>query len=144
VPREWPGETAFIIAGGPSVLDHDLEQLRGRRVIVINSSIHAVPWADFCYFGDWRWWREPENMAAVASFGGRVVTVSRMVEDTKVLVCRTVKPPGLSHEAAGLMQKWTSLTAATNMAAHLVGQGGTGWPDLAPQAAPLGAKAESL
>jgi hypothetical protein len=125
VPREWPGEVAFIVAGGASVLGHDLEQLRGRRVIVINSSIHAVPWADFCYFGDWRWWTEPENKAAVASFGGRVVTVSRMIDDTKVLVCRKVRPPGLSHEPTGLMQKWTSLTAATNMAAHLVGRGGT-------------------
>jgi hypothetical protein len=125
VPREWPGETAFIVAGGTSVLGHDLEQLRGRRVIVINSSIHAAPWANYCYFGDWRWWCEAENKAAVANFGGRVVTVSNMIDDKNVLICRKVKPPGLCHEPTGLMQKWTSLTAATNMAAHLVGRGGT-------------------
>lgn len=125
VECEWPGECCFIVAGGPSVADVDLEQLRGRRVIVINSSIHAVPWADVAYFGDWRWWNEPENQAAVANFGGRIVTVSRLVSDPKVLVCRSVKPPGLSQSRDSLTQKWTSLTAATNLAAHLVGRGGT-------------------
>jgi hypothetical protein len=126
VPHEWPGETAFIVGGGPSVLGHDLETLRGRRVIVINSSIHAAPWADVLYFGDWRWWNESENRAAVAAFGGRVVTTSQMVSgDPKVLVCRKIKPPGLATARDSLMQKWTSLTAATNLAAHLVGRGGT-------------------
>jgi hypothetical protein len=125
VPCEWPRETAFIIAGGPSVLEQDLNLLRGCRVIVINSSVHAVPWADFLYFGDWRWWNEPENQAAVASFRGRVVTVSRLVRHEKVLVCRTAHPPGLELQQDSLMQKSTSLTAATNLAAHLIGAGGT-------------------
>jgi hypothetical protein len=125
VPREWPGETVFIVAGGPSVRGQNLELLRGRRVIVINSSIYAVPWADFLYFGDWRWWAEPNNRAAVASFSGRVVTTSRLVSDQKVRLCRVTKPPGLSLAHDSLMQKFTSLTAATNLAAHLVGPGGT-------------------
>jgi len=125
VPHEWPGETVFIIAGGPSVLGQPLHLLRGRRVIAINSSIFTVPWADVLYFGDWRWWAEKENQAAVAEFPGRVVTTSRMVADRKVHVCRKTKPPGLATERNSLMQRWTSLTAATNLAAHLVGPGGT-------------------
>jgi len=126
VPREWPGETVFIVGGGPSVLGLGLEALRGRRVIAINSSVYKLPWADILYFGDWRWWNEPHNRAAVASFRGRVVTTSRMVsEDKKVLVCRAAKPPGLAQQHDSLMQKWTSLTAATNLAAHLIGPGGT-------------------
>lgn len=125
VPREWPGETAFIIGGGPSVLGQDLEALRGRRVIAINSSVYAVPWADILFFGDWRWWNEPDNRAAADSFAGRVVTTSRLVSHSKVLVCRKTNPPGLALEQNSLMQKWTSLTAATNLAAHLVGPGGT-------------------
>jgi hypothetical protein len=125
VEREWPGETVFIVGGGPSVLQQDLGLLRGRRVIVINSSVFAVPWADFLCFGDWRWWNEAENKAAIASFAGRVVTTSRMVSDSKVLTCRKTNPPGLAFAHDSLMQKWTSLTAATNLAAHLVGPGGT-------------------
>jgi hypothetical protein len=125
VEREWPGETVFIVGGGPSVLGQDLGLLRGRRVIVINSSVFAVPWADFLFFGDWRWWNEPENKAAIAGFAGRVVTTSRMVSDKKVLTCHKANPPGLALARDSLMQKWTSLTAATNLAAHLVGPGGT-------------------
>jgi hypothetical protein len=124
VPREWPGQTVFIVGGGPSVLGQNLEALRGRRVIVINSSVYAVPWADILYFGDFRWWND--NRAVVTSFAGRVVTVSRMVSaDKKVLVCRKTNPPGLAREHNSLMQKWTSFTAATNLAAHLIGPGGT-------------------
>jgi hypothetical protein len=123
VEREWPGETVFIIGGGPSVLGQDLELLRGRRVIVINSSVFAVPWADFLYFGDWRWWHE--NKAAIAGFAGRAVTVSQSVADSRLLTCRKINPPGLASAPDSLMQKWTSLTAATNLAAHLVGPGGT-------------------
>jgi len=125
VPREWPGETVFIVGGGPSVLGQDLEALRGRRVIAINSSVYALPWADILYFGDFRWWNEPDNRAAIANFAGRVVTTSRLVSDAKVLVCRKTNPPGLAIEHNSLMQKWTSLTAATNLAAHLIGPGGT-------------------
>jgi hypothetical protein len=125
VAREWPGETAFIVAGGPSVLGQDLGLLHGRNLIVINSSVYKVPWADFLYFGDWRWWNEPENRAAVATFRGRVVTVSRLVRNDKVLICRTARPPGLELQRDSLMQHYTSLTAATNLAAHLVGAGGT-------------------
>jgi hypothetical protein len=126
VPRVWAAETVFIVAGGPSILGVDLEELRGRRVIVINSSVHVVPWADILYFGDWRWWNEPENQAAVASFQGwQIVTVSQIVDDPKVKLCRTAKPPGLARAHDSLMQRNTSLTAATNLAAHLIGPGGT-------------------
>jgi hypothetical protein len=124
VPCEWPGEVVFIIGGGPSVLGQDLESLRGRRVIAINSSIHAVPWADCLFFGDWRWWNESENAAAVAKFKGSVVTTTKMKTDPKVKICKKANPPGLAFERDSLMQRWTSLTAATNLAAHLVGRGG--------------------
>src|SRR4029434_9168813 len=72
-----------------------------------------------------RWWHEDENRAAIASFRGRVVTTSRMVADSKVLICRKTNPPGRPFAHDSLMQKWTSLTAATNLAAHLIGPGGT-------------------
>ena len=156
VPREWPGETVFIIGGGPSVLGADLEALRGRRVIVINSSVYAVPWADILFFGDWRWWNEPENKAAVASFCRPRRDHLAHGAGTRVLVCRKTNPPGLALERNSLMQKWTSLTAATNLAAHLIGpggtivwlgadgQGGAGWPHPSPQAASLGARRRPL
>ena len=125
VTQEWPGQMAFIVAGGPSVLDVNLELLRGRNVIAINSSVYAVPWAQFLYFGDYRWFAEPNNRATVASFTGRIITTSKLVRDRNVLICRRVNPPGLAVERDSLTQHWTSLTAATNLATHLVGSGGT-------------------
>jgi hypothetical protein len=124
VPQEWPGETVFIVGGGPSVLGQDLNRLRGRRVIAINSSVFKLPWADILYFGDFRWWNEVENRMAIASFRGRAVSVSQLVTDSKVLTCRKARPPGLAFARDSLMQKMTSLTAATNLAAHLIGAGG--------------------
>ena len=110
VPREWPGETVFIVGGGPSVLGQDLNALRGRRVIAINSSVHAVPWADILYFADWRWWYEPENRAAATSFAGRVVTTSRQVPD-KCAGLPQDQTAGLAPEPNSLMQWWTPLSA---------------------------------
>lgn len=123
VPREWERETVFIIGGGPSVAEQNLERLRGRRVIAINSSCYAVPWADMLYFGDARWWFD--HREAVAKFAGRVVTVSTNVPDEKVKVCRLRRPPGLARDREMLSQRTTSFTAATNLAAHLTGPGGT-------------------
>lgn len=117
VPREWEGETAFIIAGGPSVLTQNLGLLRGRKVIVINSSCYRVPWANILYFGDGRWWRE--NKKAIADFVGRVVTVAAIPEDGKILQLEKKEPPGLSNDPRYLMQRRTSLTAATNLAVLL-------------------------
>src|SRR5262245_43560906 len=96
VPQEWDAQTVFIVAGGPSVLDVNLELLRGRNVIAINSSVYAVPWAQFLFFGDYRWYAESENRIAVANFSGRVVTTSKLVRDPKVLICRKTEPPGLA------------------------------------------------
>ena len=124
VPCEWPGEIVYIIGGGPSVLTQDLERLRGRRVIAINSSVYAAPWADILFFGDWRWWNEPDNRMAVANFKGLVVTTTRLKTAPKVKICKKTNPPGLAMDRDSLMQRWTSLTAATNLAAHLVGRGG--------------------
>lgn len=53
----WPGETAFLLAGGPSLQGFDSEQLRGHgRVIVVNDSFRLCPWADLLFFGDRQWW----------------------------------------------------------------------------------------
>ncbi len=72
VTPEWQGETAFLICGGPSVLDQNIDLLRGRKVMVVNSSCYRIPWADILFFGDERWGREYSE--AVDAFRGRVVS----------------------------------------------------------------------
>ncbi len=56
VPREWPGETCFILGGGPSLRGFNAEMLRGHRVIVINNSYLLAPWADVLLYCDRSWW----------------------------------------------------------------------------------------
>lgn len=60
VPREWPGRTAFVIGGGPSIsaLGHDrlIRRLEGRHpVIAINNAYLLAPWADVLYWADNYW-----------------------------------------------------------------------------------------
>lgn len=117
VPREWEGETAFVIAGGPSVLSQNVEALRGRRVIVINSSCYTAPWADYLFFIDAPWWRA--NKAAAGSFKGRVVTVSSPY-DPRILRLKKRKPEDcFATSPDEVMCRRTSLTAVLNMLAHL-------------------------
>lgn len=62
VPREWPGEACFILAGGPSLRGFDPSVLRNFRVFAVNNSYQIAPWADVLYFGDRRWyeWNKEE------------------------------------------------------------------------------------
>lgn len=60
VPREWEGETAFIIGGGPSLtrLGHDrlIPRLYGRHpVIAVNNAYELAPWAEVLWWADTLW-----------------------------------------------------------------------------------------
>jgi len=52
VPKLWPNSTVFIIGGGPSINDMDLNQLRELNTIICNTGFMAFPWAKVMYFGD--------------------------------------------------------------------------------------------
>lgn len=119
VPREWEGQTAFIVAGGPSVATQNLELLRGKNVIAINSSWPVVPFAQYLFFGDKRWWIE--NWDRVKEFSGKIVTVVELKDAPQVLWCRKYGPKdfGLSPGPQWLCMRRTSLTAAIELARHL-------------------------
>lgn len=59
VPREWEGETVFILGGGPSLKDFDAERLRGKGPIIATNEagLTLAPWADVLYWADARWFR---------------------------------------------------------------------------------------
>jgi hypothetical protein len=117
VPREWPGETCFIVAGGTSVEQHDLTRLKGRRVIAINTSWESVPFADFLIFGDARWYRE--NDRRLRAFNGRIVTMAFNISGKRILRMRKASPPGFSTDPTELAMRRTTLHAAINFAVHL-------------------------
>lgn len=117
-PRLWPGETVFIVAGGPSVATADMQRLAGRRVIAVNSSVFTWPAADFLYFGDARWWQV--NMRALGGFAGTIVSTARTVISPRVMKMKKIRlPPGLAVDQRCLVMQRTSLTGALNLAFHL-------------------------
>lgn len=95
VPREWAGETAYVIGGGPSLRGWNAEVLRGRgRVIAINSAWRIAPWADVLYFADgrsrWFGW----NLVALQAggfAGGRIVTRSNDLGDVGALTIHRLR-----------------------------------------------------
>lgn len=59
----WVGETAVVIASGPSLTQDQVDFVRGRaRVIAINDNYRRALWADVHYFCDPRWygWHKDE------------------------------------------------------------------------------------
>lgn len=129
VPPEWKGETAFVIAGGTSVAKQDISKLKGRRVIVVNSSYEVAPWADFLFFGDERWWHDHVKKPGILQFKGRIVTPSAAAIGRSILRVRRYTPnldkrrgklgPGLTDNRGAVVSQRTSLQGAINLAVHL-------------------------
>lgn len=54
---DWRGETALIVATGPSAAQAPLNEVKGRvRVIAVKVSWRLCPWADGLYGVDRSWW----------------------------------------------------------------------------------------
>lgn len=76
----WPSRpTAFLLGGGASLRGFDVEQLRGRRIVAINSSVHmaariAGP-LDVLYFTDNSWFEN--HLSEVRDWPGLVFTGAR-------------------------------------------------------------------
>lgn len=65
----WIQEVAVCIGSGPSLRqdDCDLVERSGARVIAVNSSWRAAPFADVIYAGDAAWWRENASAISVGA-----------------------------------------------------------------------------
>lgn len=137
VPRLWPGETVVILASGPSLSDEDIAVVRdahcsGRcRAIAVNSTFRRVPFADLLYACDAEWWRvNPDAL----SFPGTKVSIwsghgeppdqinrIRLATDASGKSVRD----GISADPAAIHHGKNSGHQTVNVAAHLVGRGGT-------------------
>ena len=119
------GESVFIVGGGPSVADQNLELLRGRKVIAINSSFKVVPFADVLFFGDARWWQE-NSQGVLDDFNGDLVTTAeeqRLASASwhlnyKPLLRVLKKTLEWSDDPNAAFVRRTSVTGAINWAFH--------------------------
>jgi hypothetical protein len=49
-------DVAYILGGGPSLLDNNFDLIKDEFVIGVNNSIFLGDWVDVCWFGDKKWW----------------------------------------------------------------------------------------
>lgn len=120
------GETAFILAGGPSLAGQGAERLAGRRVIAVNSSYIAHPFADYLFSAD-RPWLYEHRAAIEGPWRGRVVTVTNAIDWEGLLHLRQLAPPSpgkaggvaISTDPRALSVRRTSLHGAINLAVLL-------------------------
>jgi hypothetical protein len=131
VPKLWQNETAFIIGGGPSGKLVDWDKLRGHKVIAINSSYEKVPFADFLYFADARWFDVHKQKPEFRAFAGRIVTPSSVAKDDGLKLRRLrrrcpnlnkrrgVLGPGLDVCPNAVVSQRTSTQGAMNFSFHL-------------------------
>lgn len=74
---DWRGQTAVIVATGPSIHDEKFAEAKGlARFIAIKKSWHLVPWADVLYGSDRGWWFTNEG---AKEFKGLKVSASPAV-----------------------------------------------------------------
>ncbi len=130
VPRNWEGETAFVIASGPSRLTQGIERLEGRRVIAVNSSGFDATFADYLFSGDGRWLNLHRDVL-IRDWAGRVVTYSRAANWPGLKRLVKLDPPsvgrrsavaaatGISTDPRSVVCRFTSLQGAINLAVLL-------------------------
>lgn len=116
----WRGETAVIVAGGPSLTQEDVDACRGRaRVIVVNDGYRMAPWADLLYACDWGWWRRHEpNLTSFAGLRYALENPSHKYLDG-VSVLKNTGIEGLETDPSALKNGRNSGYQAINLAVHL-------------------------
>lgn len=120
VEPDWQGQDAFIICGGTSVTQRDVDLLRGQHVIAVNSSYLKAPWAEMLFFADLRWWKREldERIKEIESFQGIIVTTSRRASMDGMHRLKKGSPPGLSPDRSTAVVERTSLHGALNICFH--------------------------
>ena len=117
-PRMWPGQTVFILGGGPSLQNIDLNRLRESRVIAVNNAYQLAEWIDVVFYGDCRWYENHKD--ALLNFGGLKVTCCD--QHTKLPGIKAIKrrngTVGLDCNPALIAWNLSSGAAAINLAVH--------------------------
>lgn len=116
IARHWPGETCFIVAGGPSLLRVEVDRLIGHPVIAVNRAHMLVPWAEILYFNDGWFWNHYRK--DILKFPGQIITPWRRAVHPRVNIIEISGARGLDARPWALRSGGTSVHGAINVAAH--------------------------
>lgn len=76
---DWSGQTAVIVASGPSAADVPLEKGKGRaRFLAVKDGWTLCPWAEYLYACDAHWW--DAHKGVVPYLGTRIAYDARTME----------------------------------------------------------------
>lgn len=130
VEPEWVGQTAAILASGPSMTRAQAEAVRGRcRVIAVNNQgidtecdgvmVPALaPWADILYAADAKWWRCYHERAL--KFAGRKVTIRPTLPwDEVYSLVQSIEHASFDPRPTHLVSGGNSGYQAIHLAVHL-------------------------
>jgi len=119
VPPLWPNGECFILGGGPSLQDVNLEPLHDRRIIAVNNAYKLGNWIDVVFFGDCRWLSQYGK--GLLDFAGlKVTTCEKHIGKPGIkVVKRKNSPHGLSRDRGTLLWNLSSGACAINLAVHL-------------------------
>lgn len=129
VTPEWKGETAAILASGPSMTRAQADAVRGKcRVIAVNNSgidtecngalVPALaPWADILFAGDAKWWHCYKDRAL--KFPGRKVCLRPSLPFPQVYSLKQSHKQVFDERPQFLVQGGNSGYMALHLAVHL-------------------------
>ncbi len=114
------GQTAIVVATGPSLTQDDVTFCQGRgRVVAINDAYKLAPWADCLYATDAKWWHWHKG---VPEFAGVKWSMrhgawnGHSVKYPDVQLLHNTGPDGISDHPGGLKNGRNSGYAAINLA----------------------------
>lgn len=98
-PELWPGETAVILGGGPSLTEAQVRHARasGARIIAINDAWRLAWGADVLYFCDDKWWEwHHKKLAGWPGIIVRLHAPKHDFGDPRIKVLRRIGKEGMA------------------------------------------------
>lgn len=118
-PRDWPDETVFIVASGPSVLNFNFNDIAGRRTLAVKDGYLLVPNAEALIIGDHRYARRNPDLSA---YLGPLILYTDpkqlpdALADPRIEFIPKVAGRGLSRNPKQLQGTFTTTALAINYA----------------------------
>lgn len=119
LPTLWPSSTVYILGGGPSLTNFDVNLLKGRRVIAVNNAYKLAPWIPVMYYGDCRWLQQHKQ--ELLNFAGlKLTTCPTHLKRPGILVLRKESGrKGISFNKKFVLWNGNSGGCAVNIAVQL-------------------------
>jgi hypothetical protein len=125
-PGDWSGDTAVIVATGPSVSLADVRAValahrRGAKVVTVNDAAYPCWFADIAYSSDVNWWQHHDNLRGFPGWacGLRYREGSAMIAPPNLATVEASGRDGFDPDPRFIRHGGNSGYAAIHLVAHL-------------------------